>query len=373
MKGMIMAAGVGSRLMPLTATMPKPMLPILGRPLMQYNLELLKKYGITEIIANIHHLPETIQKFLKNSPVSQMNIGLSFEEKLLGTAGGVKNNQRFLDKDTFVILSGDALTDIDLKELYKFHKEKKALATIALKPVQDVSNYGVVVLDVDDKIIAFQEKPTRQEALSRLVNTGIYVFEPEIFNYMPKKHYYDFGKELFPLLVEKDLPFFGWKTDDYWSDIGSFDTYKEAQFDLLNNKLNLAIDNVSLDYIDTRLEKYAEIRTVRRSNGKVYIGGESVVENDANLFGYVIIGKNSSIGNRCILHNSVILDNVVIGDNVFITDSIIGNGCLINNNVIVHGNVVVADNNMIESQRELQKGVRIWPGQLNYSGAGFTL
>jgi mannose-1-phosphate guanylyltransferase/mannose-1-phosphate guanylyltransferase/phosphomannomutase len=249
MKAMIMAAGVGSRLMPLTATMPKPMAPIVGRPVMQYSVELLKRHGITDIIANLHYLPDIIRNHFKNGQDFGVKMEYSFEEKLLGTAGGVKNNQWFLDGNTFVILSGDALTDINLTEMYDFHKKKGALATIALKLVEDVTQFGVVALDENEKIKAFQEKPKKEDALSNLANTGIYIFEPEVFNYIPKNKFCDFGKELFPLLVENDMPFYGWETSAYWSDIGSFETYKEAQFDLINGKVGFII----------RLHKYGNI------------------------------------------------------------------------------------------------------------------
>lgn len=359
-----MAAGVGSRLMPLTATMPKPMVPIVNKPVMEYSLDLLKRHGITDIIANLHYLPDVIKGHFRDGHDFGIQMKYSYEEKLLGTAGGVKNNQWFLKKDTFVILSGDGLTDIDLSEMYKFHKENKAIATIALKPVEEVSKFGVVVLGEDNKITAFQEKPREEDALSNLVNTGIYMFEPKVFNYIPENKFYDFGKELFPLLVEKGMPFYGWKTGAYWSDIGSFDTYKEAQFDMLVGKVNFPLERLHWQNQNIKREQNTMLSTAAKVNGQLYMGEGSEIESHTEITGSVVIGKNSIVGKRCILHNCIILDNVEIGDDVFITNSIIGNECRFNRKVIVNSNCVIADRNKVEAQVELLKGVKVWPGKI---------
>ncbi len=312
MKAMIMAAGVGSRLMPLTATMPKPMVPILGKPVMEYGVELLRQHGVTQIIANLHYLPDVIKSYFGDGQACGVSMHYSYEETLMGTAGGVKRNRSFLGTDTFVILSGDGLTDIDLSAMCEYHKSKGALATIALKSVDDVSKYGVVIQDNEGRITAFQEKPGAEEALSNLANTGIYIFEPEIFELIPSGIVYDFGKQLFPLLVEQGLPFYGWETNGYWSDIGSFDAYKEAQFDMLNGS-------------------------------PVYIGRGSIIPGSADLNGKVVIGTNTVVGERCALRDCVILDDVVIGDDVKIVNAVVGKGCRINNKVVINSDCVVAE------------------------------
>jgi len=237
---MIMAAGVGSRLMPLTATVPKPMVPVANRPVMEHAVNLLKRYEITEVIANLHYLPDVIRDYFGDGSEFGANLKYSEEKELLGTAGGVKNNQWFLD-ETFVILSGDGLTDINLHKLIEFHKQKGALATIALKKVEEVEQFGVVIKGEDGKIESFQEKPKREEALSDLVNTGIYIFEPEIFDYIPAKEVYDFGKNLFPLLVEKNLPFYGYEMEGYWCDVGSLEVYRQAHCDVLDGKVDILV------------------------------------------------------------------------------------------------------------------------------------
>ncbi len=230
MKAMIMAAGFGTRLLPLTADTPKPMLPIGGKPLMEHIINLLREHGFTEIIANLHHLPDKIRDYFGDGSRFGVKLFYSPETELLGTAGGVRRCSWFLD-ETFLVISGDALTNIDLTAFYEYHIRKGALATIALKKVQEVSQYGVVITDNEGLINQFQEKPKPEEALSDLANTGIYIFEPEIFKLIPEREMFDFGKQLFPLLVNQQQKFYGWKTKSYWCDIGSIDTYYQSQKD----------------------------------------------------------------------------------------------------------------------------------------------
>ncbi len=238
MKGMIMAAGVGTRLHPLTKDIPKPMVPIAGRPLMEHIIHLLRIHGFTQLVANLHYLPQTIQNYFGDGSRFGVNLKYSYEPDLMGTAGGVKNNQDFLD-ETFVVVSGDALTDINLAAFLDFHKQKGAIASIALKPMEEVERFGVVIVDSDGRITSFQEKPKKEEALSNLVNTGVYIFEPEIFNYIPGEEVYDFGKNLFPRLAAEGAPFYGYVTQDYWCDVGNLEAYSQAQKDVEQDRVKL--------------------------------------------------------------------------------------------------------------------------------------
>lgn len=238
LKAMIMAAGVGSRLEPITKTLPKPMVPVQDKPIMEHIINLLSYYGVHNIIANLYYLPGVIKAYFGDGSDFGVKLLYSEEEALKGTAGGVKNNEWFLD-ETFIVMSGDALTDIDLAEFIRFHRRKKALATIALKRVEDVERFGVVVTKDTGEISAFQEKPKKEEALSNLVNTGIYIFEPEIFKYIPPDTVFDFGKQLFPLLVREGLPFYGYPMKGYWRDIGTLDSYREAKADAASGLVEL--------------------------------------------------------------------------------------------------------------------------------------
>lgn len=238
MKAMIMAAGVGTRLHPLTKDIPKPMVPIAGRPLMEHIVYLLRSHGFTDLVANLHYLPEKIQNYFGDGLRFGVKLKCSYEPELMGTAGGVKNNQEFLDA-TFVVVSGDALTDINLEAFLRFHKQKGAMASIALKPMEEVERFGVVIIDSEGRITSFQEKPKKEEALSNLVNTGIYIFEPEIFDYIPTGEVYDFGKHLFPRLAAERAPFYGYVTEDYWCDVGNLEAYSKAQKDVEQGKVAL--------------------------------------------------------------------------------------------------------------------------------------
>ncbi|SMB88540.1 mannose-1-phosphate guanylyltransferase [Desulfonispora thiosulfatigenes DSM 11270] len=321
-----MAAGLGSRLMPLTENIPKPMVPVLNKPVMQYCIELLKEHGVQEIIANTHYRPEAISNYFGDGSNLGVRLEYSYEEELLGTAGGVKNNRWFLD-ETFIIVSGDALTDINLTEMARFHKENNALVTLALKSVEDVSKYGVVVTDEAGKIQAFQEKPKASEAVSNLVNTGIYIFEPEIFDYIPDG-FYDFGKELFPKLVEMNAKIYGFNTTDYWSDVGSLEVYKDSNWDFLANDKNL-------------------------------IGKNTVVQDSAKQEGNVVIGSGCYIGNNVRLKNCIIWDDCIIADNVVIENAIIGSKCLIGEGSTINSQVVVGCGCKIGSNVTLGPGLKI--------------
>ncbi|NLT94595.1 MAG: NDP-sugar synthase [Clostridia bacterium] len=332
MKAMIMAAGVGSRLMPLTTDIPKPMVPIVNTPVMEYCVRLLKNHGVKEIIANTHYLPETITGYFSDGKDFGVNLRYSYEEELLGTAGGVKNNRWFLD-EPFFIVSGDALTNINLTDMYKFHKEKGALATLALKPVKDVTQFGVVVTDRDYKITAFQEKPKKSEALTNLVNTGIYIFEPEIFEYIPEG-FYDFGRELFPKLVELKERIYGYPTQDYWRDVGSLNVYKQANWDVLNG-------NYILEGIEVTSIKSEGLVKSKLSSEKV------------------VIGKNCIIGKNSKLKNCIIWDNCIIEDNVVVEDAIIGANCIIGEGTVIKPGVVIGGGSIIGKNVVLSEGVRI--------------
>lgn len=333
MKAMVMAAGVGSRLMPLTSTIPKPMVPIVNRPVMEYCIRLLKNHGIRNIIANTHYMPDVITEYFSDGKDFGVDLTYSYEKTLLGTAGGVKNNSWFLD-DTFFVISGDALTNINLTEMYNFHKEKKALVTLALKPVKDVTQYGVVVTDKNNKINAFQEKPKKNEALSNLVNTGIYIFEPQIFEYIPDG-FYDFGKELFPKLVSMNEEIYGYMTNDYWCDVGNLNVYRQANWEVLSGKYKL--DGHKVKAIDDRVK----------------------IEQIHNDLENAILGSNCYIGKNVSLRNCILWGNCIVEDNVSIENAVIGSNCLIGSNTVVNANVVIGCGSVIGKNVFLNKGITI--------------
>lgn len=320
MKALIMAAGYGTRLEPLTLVVPKPMVPIVNLPTMLHNIELLKRYGMREVVANIHYHPEQIENYFGDGDYLGINLSYSFEEQLLGTAGGVKRMAEIADiNDTFVVLSSDALTDINLKRLVNYHKKNKSLLTIGLAKVSDVSEFGVVILDETGKITGFQEKPDPKVAKSDMVNTGIYVIEPEILKMMPDG-FYDFGKQLFPKLVDEKAAIFGYPMVEYWSDVGGLEKYIESSYDAMKGAVQIRIPG-------------------KRVSRSTWVGVREKIDRSARFEGAVIIG-----------------DRCTIGKNVYIKDSVIGDKCVIEDNAIITGSVLWSDN-VVETEANINRSV----------------
>ncbi|MFI5028448.1 MAG: NDP-sugar synthase, partial [Solirubrobacterales bacterium] len=248
---MVLAAGLGTRLRPVTHAIPKPMVPVLNRPVMEHIARLLARHGFTETIANLHWFPETIERHFGDGSAYGLELSYSHEEKLLGTAGGVRNAAGFLG-DSFLVVAGDALTDIDLAGMREFHESHDGLATLATKRVRDTDQFGVVIADEHGRIQGFQEKPGPAEALSDLANTCIYMFRSEIFDLFPQPGsskaagpadlpgFADWAIDVFPALLDADLPFYSHEIGAYWNDIGNLDELHRGNIDALRGAV--AID-----------------------------------------------------------------------------------------------------------------------------------
>lgn len=334
MKAMIMAAGVGSRLMPMTNNIPKPMIPMANRPLMENTIDLLQNHGFKEIIANLHYHGDIINHYFAGGQAWGLSMHYSPETELMGTAGGVKKCQYFLD-ETFVVISGDALTDINLSYLITEHRRLGALATIALKPVDEVEQFGVVVTDQGGKITRFQEKPRPQEALSKTANTGIYVFEPEIFALIPAGQFYDFGKELFPRLVQNKAPFYGVAIDDYWCDVGNINTYRQANADILNGKVKV---------------KYAGELKQFADQASLLLGDGAFLGPDVKISGQVVIGPGCQVADGVHLENSVIWNDTIIEEGAVIKDSVVGAICRIGREACLSPGSTIASGAYLEDK-----------------------
>ena len=336
MKAMILAAGKGTRLRPLTNELPKPMLPIINKPVIEFLLELLKKHHVDEVMINLSHLGWKIQDYVKDGYRYGLNVGYSFEgyyenETLktipLGSAGGIKNIQKkweFFD-DTFIVLCGDAIVDLNISEALTFHKNNNALATIIAKnvPKDRVSNYGIVVTDENDKVISFQEKPAIEEAKSRMANTGIYLFEPEIISYIPDEGFFDIGSQLFPKLVETGQRVFATDMDFSWHDIGRREDYLRILADALNGKINnfhLWGRNVQPG-VFTGAGAVISKKAVLKP--PVYVGPSSIIGDDAYIEGPVSIGTGCKISQKCSLKNAFIMDYTKVGENSKIHDLLV--------------------------------------------------
>ena len=241
----------------------------------------------------------------------------------MGTAGGLKKVQHFFGEESVLIISGDALTDIDLTEFYSFHKEKGGIASLALKNVQDPREFGVVLQDSNGKITQFQEKPRDVTPISTKANTGIYIFEPEIFNYIPADTFYDFGKEVFPDLLHKGQAMYGYETRAYWCDVGNLDVYKSVQFDILAGIVKVDMPGKKFENC-IWLGRLADIHPETEIVGPVFIGEKCIIEKGAKIYGPTVLGTGSIIGKDAIVKRSILLEGAYVGDNAEISDSIVG-------------------------------------------------
>lgn len=330
MRGMILAAGKGTRLKPLTDEIPKPMVPILGKPVIDYIIENLYDNGFDEIMINLNYKAKLLKRHIESMSTGGCKIDFSIEPVPLGTAGGVKVVEGFF-KDTFLVIGGDDLTDINIKDVVKFHKKKRAIATIALSQVKDVEQYGVVVIDRLGKIVEFQEKPDKEEAKSNWINTGIYIFEPEIFNYIPIGEFFDFGLNLFPFLKEKKLPFYGYKAAGYWRDIGNVDEYKQAQFDMLEGRVHLELPGTEF-WSGVRIGENVKLSQTVDIKGPVFIGDHTDIYDNVSIHGPAIIGKSNIIKDRAVISNSVTWDYNLIKPGSRISNCVLGEFCVTREN-----------------------------------------
>jgi mannose-1-phosphate guanylyltransferase len=337
MKAMILAAGKGTRVRPITYTTPKPMIPILQKPVMEFLLELLRQHGFDQIMVNVSHLAHEIENYFRDGQRFGVEIAYSFEGSIvdgeligeaLGSAGGMKKIQDFSPffDDTFVVLCGDALIDLDLSAAVKWHREKGSIATIISKPVprEEVSSYGVVVTDESGKIKAFQEKPSVEEALSTNINTGIYIFEPEIFNYIPSNQEFDIGGELFPKLVEMDAPFYALPMEFEWVDIGKVPDYWQA----IRSVLQGEVKNVPIPGKEVAPGVYTGLNVCVNWDkvdiqGPVYIGSMTCIEDGAKIVGPAMIGPNCWVCSGATVDNSVIFDYSRLGPGVRLVDKLV--------------------------------------------------
>jgi mannose-1-phosphate guanylyltransferase len=337
MKAMILAAGKGTRVRPITYTIPKPLIPILQKPVMEFLLELLRQHGFDQVVVNVSHLANEIEGYFRDGQRFGVQIAYSFEGRIvdgqlvgeaLGSAGGIRRIHDFYPffDDTFVVLCGDALIDLDLSAAVKWHKEKGAIATIVTKsvPKEQVPSYGVVVTDETGKVKAFQEKPSVEEALSTNINTGIYIFEPEVLDYIPSGQEYDIGGELFPRLVEMNAPFYAVPMDFQWVDIGKVPDYWHA----IRSVLRGDIKNVSIPGHEVAPGIYTGLNVAVNWDkvdvtGPVYIGGMTHIEDGAKIIGPTMIGPNCWVCSGATVDNSVIFEYSRLGAGVRLVDKLV--------------------------------------------------
>jgi mannose-1-phosphate guanylyltransferase/phosphomannomutase len=366
MKAVVMAGGEGSRLRPLTINRPKPMVPIVDRQVMAHIIELLKTHGITEIVVTIQYLANVIQDHFGDGSSYGVKIEYSLEEHPLGTAGSVKNAEHLL-QEPFLVISGDALTDFDLSKLIDFHTERDAVATITLTRVPNPLDYGVIILDERSNVRQFLEKPSWGEVFSDTVNTGIYVFNPEVFRQIERGKFTDWSKDVFPKLLRGD-GLAGYVADGYWTDIGTIEEYMRASRDYMAGKVGLArVGHRAFE--DVWLDSDAEIAPDAQFHGPVFLGHGVKIKSGAIIHGPTAIRDYTIIDTRATVDRSIIWRNSYIGERAELRGAIVLRQCNIKNRAVLFEGTVVGDQTIINAGAVIGANVKIWPSKEVDEGA----
>ncbi len=364
-KAVIMAGGFGTRLRPLTMQIPKPMVPILNVPMMGHIVNLLKKHSIKDIISLLYFQPNVIIDHFEDGKNFDISMSYVLAQADYGTAGAVKNAYKHLD-ERCIVISGDVLTDFDLSKAIKFHEEKGSLATLLLTRVSSPIEYGIVITDNDGKIVKFLEKPSWGQVFSDTINTGIYILEPEALELIPYQSEFDFSKDLFPTMLKRKMPLYGYIAEGYWRDVGNLNEYQIGQHDALSGNVNLGF-NMNWD-------------------SDIIKGDNTIIANSTKLTKKNLIGKNSSIGENCKIENCVIGDNVTIGngcnlrsvtiwndvkigDMVDMTEDVVCNNVEIQDKVHIAENVFIAEHCKIGKDAHLFSNIKLWPRKTIDEGA----
>jgi mannose-1-phosphate guanylyltransferase/phosphomannomutase len=363
MKTIIMAGGFGTRLRPLTCNLPKPMVYIANKPMMEHIITLLKKHGLTDLVVLLYFQPEDITSYFGDGSKWGVKIEYVTAVEDFGTAGSVKNAEKFLN-GRFLVISGDVLTDIDLKKAIDFHIEKKAQATMVLSRKENPLSYGVVITRENGEIDRFLEKPTWGQVFSDTINTGIYILEPEVLEKIPAQKSFDFSKNLFPLMLKEKRPLFGYIAPNYWKDVGNLEEYARAHQDILEEKVKVEING----------------NLLQKNGSSVWAGKNLKLGKNVKFTGTVILGNDCVIGSKSIISNSIFGDRVKIGEEsnitrstiwrdtkigsrVNITESVVGNNVLIEDEAVLSENTIISEDSRIGFRAEIKANVKVWPGK----------
>ncbi len=362
-KAVMMAGGFGTRIQPLTNSIPKPMLPVVNLPMMEHTLNKLAETGIDEVVILLYFKPEVIKNYFEDGKKWGVKIHYVLPDDDYGTAGAVGFGREYLDT-TFMIVSGDLVTDFDFKKIIEYHEEKKAKITITLTSVENPLQFGVVIANEEGKIEKFLEKPSWGEVFSDTINTGIYLIEPEILDYIPVGENFDFAKDLFPLLMREGIDLMGYNAKGYWRDVGNPESYREVHDDILNHRLDFKIPGKKIDYPD----------------GTLYLTGESEIDPSVEIIDTVVIGNNVKIGKRTRLHNVVIGDNVrmggecrlrnsvlwhdiEMGKKIVLDNAVICNNTKIDDGVTAKAGLILAEECVVGKLATFEQDVTVWPGK----------
>src|SRR6185312_8188553 len=363
-----MAGGEGTRLRPMTSSMPKPLLPVANRPIMEHVLRLLRRHGLTDVVVTVQFLASLVRNYFGDGEELGMSLYYANEEVPLGTAGSVKNAEEQLAGETFLVISGDALTDIDLSALIAYHKEKGALVTVCLTRVQDPVEFGITITDDEGRVERFLEKPTWGQVFSDTVNTGIYVMEPEVFDYFQPGTQVDWSSEVFPQLLAEGKPIYGYVAEGYWEDVGTHESYVKAQADVLEGKVNVDIDGFEISP-GVWVAEGAEVHPDAVLRGPLFIGDYAKVEAGSEIREHTVVGSNVVVKSGAFLHKAVVHDNVYVGQQSNLRGCVIGKNTDIMRASRIEDGAVIGDECLIGEESIVQGNVRVYPFKTIEAGA----
>lgn len=358
MKAVIMAGGKGTRLRPLTLNTPKPMVPLLNRPCMSYIIELLKQYDIHQIAVTVQYMSDTIRHYYGDGSEYGVQLVYFEEDVPLGTAGSIKNAESFLD-ESFIVISGDALTDFNLRKAVDYHKQKQAVATMVLAKVDNPVEYGVVMTAEDGLITRFIEKPSWSEVFSDTVNTGIYILEPSILQRIPPQVPYDFSLNVFPDLLKQQQPLYGYAAQGYWSDIGSLDQYRQTQFDMLDRKVNVVIQAAEV-MPGLFVEPNVHLPSRVSLNGPSYIGSDCSFHPHSSVGPYTILGQGNIVHSNSSLERTILWEGNLIGAHCELQDALLMDHVSVGNSSHIQAGAVIGSNCEIGTKAVIKPHVKLW-------------
>jgi mannose-1-phosphate guanylyltransferase/phosphomannomutase len=367
MKAVIMAGGEGTRLRPLTSNCPKPMLPLANLPMMEHIITLLKQHGITEIVVTVAFLANQIRTYFGDGSAFGVRIIYATEDQPLGTAGSVRNAMDELD-ESFLVISGDVLTDIDLGKIIAFHGERGAMATIGLVAVENPLEFGIVITHEDGSIERFLEKPTWGQVFSDTINTGIFVLEPEIFDFIPAGRPVDFSSEVFPALLEAGKPLYGAVAEGYWEDVGTLEAYVSAHKDVMDGKVRVDVPGFELDR-GVWLGEGADVHPDAEIQGFAIIGENCRVEAGARIGDYTVLGSNVRVRGDADLERTVVHDNAYLAEGVRLRGTVIGRACDLRRASRCDEGSVLGDECFIGENAHVGQGVKVYPFKTVEAGA----
>src|SRR4051795_8821901 len=359
MKAVVMAGGEGTRLRPLTSNQPKPMVPIVGKPCMEHIVELLRKHGFDDIVVTLAFMPQAIRGYFGAGESHGVSIRYSVEESPMGTAGSGKLAEDALD-EALLVISGDALCDIDLGALVRFHEEKEALVTIGLKSVDNPLEFGIVVTDEEGRVERFLEKPSWGQVFTDTINTGIYVVDPEVLRHVPGDRPFDFSKELFPLLLEMGRPLYGYVAEGYWQDIGNLDQFRQANFDALDERVRLNIPGIRLRG-NIWMGEGVELEDLEAVEAPAFLGNYCRIAARASVGAYSVLSNSVTLRDHARTVRSVIDGSTHIGRSARVEGAVVGRACDIRAHAHVNEGAAIGDEVTLGAQSAVLPQVRIYP------------